>query len=150
MERVFLQAQDIPTLVLPLYDVFPVCLTTVETTVRTTVGLYHGSIDEAGAHRTPLRLETVRSEMAPNPADIEHLTLIVQRLSDADLILPEEAEALLEKIAAPGVTPGESPDETGEGLYRMLEALVQTDRQDIPASKEAQEIVRRILEDGSP
>lgn len=88
--------------------------------------------------------------MAPNLADIEHLTLIVQRLSDADLILPEEAEALLEKIAPPGGTLGESPDETGEGLYRMLEALAQADRQDIPASNEAQEIVRRILEDDPP
>ena len=87
--------------------------------------------------------------MAPNSVDIHRLTRTVQRLMDADLVLPDEAGALVEEIEASARSPDEAVSERArendEPLYLTLEALVRTDRLDASIGEKAQAIVRRIL-----
>ena len=86
--------------------------------------------------------------MASDPVDLHRLTLDVCRLLDADVVLPEEASALVEEIEATARSPAPisaMPAEEREPLFLMLEALVRTDRLDASAGRKAQEIVRRIL-----
>jgi hypothetical protein len=79
------------------------------------------------------------------------LTLIIQRLMDADLLLPEEGSALLAEVEAFEQEQDKTIDiesrasEGREAFLASLEALLQTRSQDASIAGQAQAIVRQIL-----
>jgi hypothetical protein len=77
------------------------------------------------------------------------LSLIIQRLMDADLLLPEEGRALLSEIEAFDLTRDEAHEkrasEHSEPFLPSLEALLQTGRLDTSIAGKAQAIVHQIL-----
>lgn len=79
--------------------------------------------------------------MHAHEMDLQQLSLMVLRLMDADLVLPEEGDALLAEIEALG----RAQEETSGPLLRMLTALVQSGRLDASIGEQAQEIVRKVL-----
>jgi hypothetical protein len=72
---------------------------------------------------------------------------------DADILLPEEGNALLTEIAALDEAIHLVAPERGtvncEPLLRTLEALVQTDRLDAETEQQARAIVRQMLATGT-
>jgi hypothetical protein len=85
------------------------------------------------------------------------LCLVLQRLMDADLLLPNEGRALLAEVEAfeqaqgdaQGKTEPETASERGEPTIAMLEALLRADRLDASIAGQAQAIVRQILDSAS-
>lgn len=77
------------------------------------------------------------------------LTLVLQRLMDADLLVPEEGLAILAEIEAfdPAgeVSPGEERPEGIAPLLERLEALLHTGRLEASVAGQAKAIVRQIL-----
>ena len=68
------------------------------------------------------------------------LTLVIQRLMDADLLHPEEGAALLEEVATSGCASGEAQRPT-----RQLEALLKADHLNASVAQQAKAIVHQIL-----
>lgn len=85
--------------------------------------------------------------MRSSTSDRAQYALIVQRLMDADLLLPEEANALLAEIEAWG-TPTDSADARrihANQFTQALEAIMQTDRLDASARQVAQKTARALI-----
>ncbi|HLK59063.1 MAG TPA: hypothetical protein VKU00_21055 [Chthonomonadaceae bacterium] len=87
--------------------------------------------------------------MYANTVELQRLSLMVLRLMDADLLLPEEGSALLAEIEAleqarDNATAARVASSCAR-LLPQLEVLVRTDRLDASTGGQAQEIVRRIL-----
>ena len=84
------------------------------------------------------------------PADSARLALIVQRLVDADLLLPEEGEELLAKIAVTDELSdrdrSESTDTRVMQFLLNLEALAQSDCLDAAARQSALETARALIQ----
>ena len=73
--------------------------------------------------------------------------LIVQRLMDADLLLPEEGDALLKEIEAWN-PPTDSPDAQRmhtDRFIQALEAIIQAERLDTSARKAALETAHALV-----
>src|SRR5262245_48654037 len=89
----------------------------------------------------------------PSPAsDRVQWALIVQRLMDADLLLPEEGNALLTEIQAwnPPVVSAEAQRAHADQLTLALHALLQTDRLDASARQAALETARALMHPPDP
>ena len=73
--------------------------------------------------------------------------LIVQRLMDADLLLPEEGNALLTEIEAwnPPMDSADAQRTHADRFIEALEAIVQTDRLDASAKEAALKTARALL-----
>jgi hypothetical protein len=87
--------------------------------------------------------------MYSHVAELNHLTLLVERLRDADALLAEDSAALRAK-AAEAIQALEAGDlETSrrqvESLVRFTEALVQTDALDLPDGQAIIETAYRLL-----
>ena len=87
--------------------------------------------------------------MCTSAGESTPLSLVIQRLMDADLLLPKEGRALLAEVEAfeqaQGEAIGRTESERGEPTIAMLEALLQADRLDATIVGQAQAIVRQIL-----
>lgn len=73
--------------------------------------------------------------------------LMVQRLMDADLLLPEEGDALLAEIAAwnPPTDSADAQRTHADRFTQALEAIMQTDRLDASARQAALEAARALI-----
>ncbi len=83
---------------------------------------------------------------SPDPDRVQ-CALIVQRLMDADLLLPEEGNALLEEITAWDL-PMDGPDAEATDADRFiqaLEAVLQTTRIEASARQPALKAARSLL-----
>lgn len=83
---------------------------------------------------------------SPAP-DRAQCALMVQRLMDADLLLPEEGDALLAEIEAwnPPTDSDDAPRTHADRFIEALEALMQTDRFDTSARQAALETAHALL-----
>ena len=86
--------------------------------------------------------------MLSDPVAKRRLHLLVLRVMDSDLLLPEDASALLAEIEEAELVETELSER--ELLIQSLEALVRTDRLGDPAGARVPEIVRRILHGDDP
>ena len=73
--------------------------------------------------------------------------LIVQRLMDADLLLPEEGNALLTEIEVwnPPMDSADAQNMRAERFTQALEAIMQTDRLDASARQAVLETAHALL-----
>jgi hypothetical protein len=84
----------------------------------------------------------------PSPVPDRGLyALMVQRLMDADLLLPDEGNALLTRIEAwsPPTDSEDAQRTHAERFIEALEAIVQTDRLDASAREAALKTARTLL-----
>lgn len=82
---------------------------------------------------------------SPDPDRVQ-CALIVQRLMDADLLLPEEGNALLAEIEAWNLpTDGADAQTHAERLTQALEAIMQTDRLDASSRQAALETAHALI-----
>jgi DNA-binding FadR family transcriptional regulator len=88
--------------------------------------------------------------MPLRPADLDHLSLLVARLLDADLLLAEEDGALLAEIEAARRSLETGAAETAcrhtERFVRALEALARDGRLSEAHGRVALEWARRLLD----
>lgn len=86
--------------------------------------------------------------MCPPDDFSQLLTLLIKRLMDADVLLPEEGEALLaeveEIVRSSDVARQRIVSATAQGHFSILEALLTTTSEE-SAAGEAQAIVHQIL-----
>lgn len=80
--------------------------------------------------------------------DREQWALTVQRLMDADLLLPEEGNALLAEIQvwSPSTDSLDAQRRHAERLLQALEALMQTDRLDASARQAALDTAHAVIQ----
>ena len=83
---------------------------------------------------------------SPTPGRVQY-ALIVQRLMDADLLLPEEGNALLTEIEAwnPPADSADAQRTHAERFTRALEAIMQMDRLDASARQAVLEAAHALI-----
>src|SRR5437773_1626236 len=89
----------------------------------------------------------------PDAAELVHLCRMVERLLDADLILAQDGEALLEAVAAACRSHGDGDIEAvcrhTARLLRALETLITSRELDAEDGRPALAAARQILRDGA-